>query len=143
MHPLQPNPLAPRLKAPESLSTPERSIFEQIVKSVEARHFQASDLPVLVSFVQVTAACLAQAKRAAQDPSKDSIAGWDKLLRTQLALARSLRLTTQARIDPLTIGRRANGYGRPLTFSDKIRMRNEPGYGNDEEGEMPEAKPWE
>ena len=46
-----------------------------------------------------------------------------KLLRTQMALARSRRLTVQNRIHPLTIGRRASGHGRPLTYSDMVRLQ--------------------
>lgn len=92
MHPLQPNPAVLRLTAPESLSPAEQSLFTEIVISVEPRHLHESDLPVLVSFVQATAACRAQAQRAAQDPNKETLSGWEKLLRTQLALARSLRL---------------------------------------------------
>ena len=145
MHPIQPNPTLSRLRPPEWLSPAEQLLFTEIVNSVESRHLNESDLPVLVSFVQVTAACRAQANRASQDLSKDAIDGWDKLLRTQLALARSLRLTAQARIDPLTIGRRANGYGRPLTFSDTIRTQNKAPYEGDEEDAIPSprSKPWE
>ncbi len=130
MHPLQPTGTSLRLIAPPSLTNDEQSLFTEIVSSVEPRHFAKSDLPQIVSYVQVTLACRAHATRAAADPNKNIIAAWEKLLRTQLALARSLRLTVQSRIDPLTIGRRANDHGRPLTFSDTVRLR----YSEDHSG---------
>lgn len=122
MQPLQSTITSSRLTAPPSLTNDEQSLFVELIDSVEPRHFTKSDLPQLVSYIQVTLACRAHAARVARDPSRDTISAWDKLLRTQMALARSLRLTVQSRIDPLTIGRRANGHGRPLTFSDRIRL---------------------
>lgn len=124
MHPLQATGIPTRLSPPPTLTTDEQTLFTEVVNSVEPRHFTRSDLPLIVSFCQVTAACRAHAAKAVTDPSKDTITAWDKLLRTQLALARGLRLTVQSRIDPLTVGRRANGHGRPLTYSDMVRLQN-------------------
>ncbi len=135
MHPLQPTGTSSPLTAPPSLTSAEQSLFAEIVSSVEPRHFAKSDLTQIVSYVQVTLACRAHAARAAADPSKDTVAAWDKLLRTQMALARGLRLTVQSRIDPLTIGRRENGHGRSMTFSDKVRLGLTEGYDNDDVGD--------
>jgi hypothetical protein len=129
VQPLQSTITSSRLTAPPSLTTDEQTLFTELIDSVEPRHFTKSDLPQIVSYVQVTLACRAHAAKIKTDPSKDVVSGWDKLLRAQLALARALRLTVQSRVDPLTIGRRANGHGRPLTYSDMVRLQN----GNDPE----------
>lgn len=88
-----------RLTAPASLTTKERALFMELVASVGDNHLVASDLPVLISYVQ---ACL-DAQDLARKPSKRT--EWRESVKLQMALARSLRLTVQSRVDPKTITR--------------------------------------
>ena len=76
MHPLQATGIATRLSPPATLTTDELSLFTDVVNSVEPRHFTRSDLPLIVSFCQVTAACRAHAAKATADPCKDTISAW-------------------------------------------------------------------
>jgi hypothetical protein len=89
----------PRLAAPKGLTKVERTAFTALVNACDPRHFVEADLPLLVSFVQATLL----ARMLAKDASK--ISQWDKVVRAQMALARSLRLTPQSRTDPKTLAR--------------------------------------
>jgi hypothetical protein len=92
----------PRLTAPAGLSKAERTAFTALVNACDSRHFVEADLPILVSFVQATL----MARILANDANK--ISQWDKVVRAQMALARSLRLTVQSRLDPETVARASN-----------------------------------
>jgi hypothetical protein len=61
------------------------------------------------------------AKTAAGDPR--ALATWEKATRAQTMLARALRLTPQARVDPKVIGR--NRSEPPLSAYDLMRMGKE------------------
>ena len=89
----------PRLEPPTYLRHDERTLFAELVVGCSPKHFVASDLPLLVSFVQATLL----ARCTARDPSK--IAVWEKAVRVQATLATRLRLAPQARTDPKTIAR--------------------------------------
>jgi hypothetical protein len=95
----------PRLSAPVGLSEAETTLFTTVVNACDPRHFVEADLPVLVSYVQATIT----ARALANDASK--LNEWDKIVRLQLALARSLRLTVQSRLDPETVARASNSDG--------------------------------
>jgi hypothetical protein len=87
----------PGPEPPSSLTKSERTLFIELAASAE--HLRPSDGPLLASLVHaITLAC-----RLARDPAK--IAEWDKAARTQMALARSLRLTPQSRTDSRAVGR--------------------------------------
>lgn len=91
---------SPRLTPPSCLTKAERALFIDLMDSVGERHFVRSDLPLLISYVQ--ACSLAQS--AAGKPAK--LAEWERAVKLQAMLARSLRLTVQSRTDPKTVGRR-------------------------------------
>ncbi len=95
---------ASRLTAPASLTTKERAMFDDLLSSVGDNHLVASDLPLIVSYVQ---ACI-DAQSLARKPSQRS--EWREAVKLQMALARSLRLTVQSRVDPKSITR-----GMPFT----------------------------
>src|SRR5262245_30635564 len=77
------------LTPPAHLSDAERLVFDQTVRSVSDGHFVKCDGPMLAAYAQ----CLIKAREAADvDPE-----AWAKLVRLQIALARSLRLTVQSR----------------------------------------------
>ncbi|WP_271605653.1 hypothetical protein [Bradyrhizobium sp. CCBAU 11434] len=67
--------------------------------SVGDGHLTRADMPLIVSYVQ---ACLL-AQSLARKPSQR--AEWERAVKLQMALARSLRLTVQARVHPRSIGR--------------------------------------
>jgi hypothetical protein len=88
-----------RLTAPASLTSGERTLFDDLVGACDSSHFRKSDLPLLIAFIQ--AAVISQA--AAHDPGE--IAVWEKSTRMLATLATRLRLAPQSRVDPKTIGR--------------------------------------
>lgn len=88
-----------RLTPPSSLTKAERALFIELVGSVGDGHLVASDLPVVISYVQ---ACL-DAQDLAHKPGKR--AEWRESVKLMMLLARSLRLTVQSRVDPKTITR--------------------------------------
>jgi hypothetical protein len=92
----------PRLSAPPGLSKAERTLFTTLANACDPRHFVEADLPILVSFVQATL----MVRKLANDANK--ISEWDKVVRAQMALARSLRLTVHTRLDPETVARASN-----------------------------------
>ncbi len=111
----------PRLEPPAYLNDAERTMFVELVDACDARHFVASDLPLLVSYVQATLL----ARSAARDP--DRVGVWEKAVRCQATLATRLRLAPQARIDPKTVGRRQQPQG-PLPWEiDFIEKLEKPG----------------
>jgi hypothetical protein len=74
-------------------------LFTELVEACDDHHLTAADMPVLISFVQVSI----KARKLASKP--DKVADWERLCRLQMALARSLRLTVQSRVDPKTLTR--------------------------------------
>jgi|GEM_PF-5305387 hypothetical protein len=103
-----------RLTAPASLTTKERAAFTELVASVGDGHLVASDIPLIISYVQ---SCM-DAQSLAHKPSQRS--EWREAVKLQMALARSLRLTVQSRVDPKTITRGMPHLGeRPWTRDDE------------------------
>jgi hypothetical protein len=86
----------PRLTPPSSLTASERLEFAAIVS--ENQHLRRTDAMMLGLFV-VTAA---KAQKLAR--GKD-VAAAEKAIKLSIALARSMRLTSQSVYDPKTIGR--------------------------------------
>lgn len=110
------NRLQPRLHPPTSLSKDERALFAEIVASRDPRHFVESDLPLLVSYVQATLMAHAMAREAGKT------ADWEKAVRVQAMLARSLRLTPQSRMDPKVSALRA---GAGLSIYERMALDEE------------------
>src|SRR5512132_1795584 len=79
----------PQLQPPKYLSKPERLVFSEIAAA--ARHFVASDAPMIAALAQASLI----ARRAARDASK--LQTWERAVRVQMALSRALRLTPQSR----------------------------------------------
>jgi phage terminase small subunit len=100
--PKRPVPTAPPGE-PAGLSDQETAIFQRLVASVDADHFAASDVPLLVAYAQA----IAQHDRAVQAIRRegDVIDGraspWivvqEKAQRAMVALSMRLRLSPQAR----------------------------------------------
>jgi hypothetical protein len=91
----------PWLEPSPGLTKQERKLFTEVVRSCSPKHFIESDAPQLVSYVQA----ILMARRCVRDPAK--VSTWEKAVKVQAMLARSLRLTVQSRVDPKTIGRNA------------------------------------
>lgn len=92
----KPSPLDP----PSFLKPAARAIFNELVGSVDSRHFTKSDLPLLVSLAQVTLLTRQTAGNAKRFQQ------WEKAVRLQTSLCTRLRMTPQSRLDPKTVSRR-------------------------------------
>jgi hypothetical protein len=101
-----------RLRPPTSLTKVEQSIFSEL--AANAPHLRAADVMLLASLAQATNL----SRRTARDPSKAAV--WERATRMQMALARSLRMTPQSRIDA-----RAAGRQQPLSESYYDLMESE------------------
>jgi|SRR6516164_7071026 hypothetical protein len=87
------------LNPPTSLTKEEKAAFTDLVASVDYRHLSQADMPLLISYIQASI----KARKLARTTD---IANWERAVRAQMALARSLRLTVQARVNPKTLTRR-------------------------------------
>ncbi len=95
---------------PTSLTKRERDLFAELAASVT--HLTATDAPMLASYVQT----ILLARQLGRDAAR--IAEFEKLVRAQTLLARALRLTAKARINPISVGRRLQG--SPPSYYDRI-----------------------
>jgi hypothetical protein len=82
---------------PSILSDSEQRIFAETVAGFP--HLDQCDALLVAAFAQASVKAQELAKSAA-------VPDWERAVRTQLALARSLRLTQQSRVDPQSLGRR-------------------------------------
>lgn len=107
-----------RLEPPASLSEAERTIFTALVASCDPRHFQASDLPLLVRYCEACTLGDLAATELRRDGAvvKGKASPWiviqEKSVRAMVALSMRLRLSPQSRTDPKTIGRQQTPIGR-------------------------------
>jgi phage terminase small subunit len=108
----------PRLEPPESLSDAERAVFIDIAGSVGRRHFQPSDMPLLVAYVR---AILMEQEASHELSDNGAVHGgkaspWlvvlEKAQRAMVALSGRLRLSPQAR-SPSAIAKEAPPGRRP------------------------------
>jgi phage terminase small subunit len=95
-------PIPTRLTPPSSLAEPEKAIFTSIVSACAPKHFNRSDLPLLVAYCEAAA----MSEQAAAELRKAPIVNgkpspWlmvqEKSVRAMVALALGLRLSPQAR----------------------------------------------
>jgi hypothetical protein len=106
----------PRVTAPPDLTRPERALFNELVASVDPRHFVTSDVPLLVSFIQST--LLSRRAAVKMEKNIDWIKPWEAATRMQ-SLATRLRLAPQARTSPMTASRHAAYQPQPEVKSEK------------------------
>jgi len=92
--PLAGSPKRPKLIPLGSLSKPERRVFDHLVRT--NGHLRQADIPMLQLL------CAAYCRAMSKKPGGDD---WERANRIVLALARSLRLTVQATIEPRTVAR--------------------------------------
>lgn len=103
---------------PTTLSAPAARIWREIASQTPGDHFRPSDAPLFASYVEVCAQLEAAAAELARSGAvvdgKPSpwLAAYEKLVRSQSALALRLRLCPSARLDPKTVGR-AQASGAP------------------------------
>ncbi len=84
-------------------------MFVEIVGACSPKHFVASDLPILISFIQATLLSRQSSQKAADDAK--ALAIWEKATHMQATLATRLRLAPQSRFDA-----RANARQQPSPF---------------------------
>src|SRR6516162_1240026 len=97
-----PPPPSKGLRAPESLSEPERKLFVAIIRNCGADHFRESDLPLLCRYVEASVLAERAAEELRQKPIIDNKPSpWvvikEKATRDMVALSMRLRLSPQAR----------------------------------------------
>ena len=85
------------ITVPSSLDKSERALFNEIVST--HGHLAAGDAPLIVAFVE------ARLKAAKLAKGKD-VQSWERASRMALAIARSLRITPQAKVHPEAAGRK-------------------------------------
>lgn len=88
------------IKTPSGLIASEKKLFNTMIASVGFNHFTPSDVPLIVSYVQATL----MAQRAAKSPLQIGL--FERAVKAQILLARSLRLTPRARIDARAAARK-------------------------------------
>jgi phage terminase small subunit len=121
-----------RLSPPDHLGPDERRRFIELVGACDPQHFRASDLPLLVRYVEADVmAERAAVELAASGPVLDGKASpWivvqEKAVRALVALSMRLRVCPQSRTDPKTVGRKSNGPG--ISADDFLRIKV---YGED------------
>jgi hypothetical protein len=104
------NGKGPRLEPPASLSGAERSVFVGLVTACDPDHFRASDLPLLVRYVEaITLADRAALELRNGAVVKGKASPWlavqREAVKAMVALSIRLRLSPQSRIDPKTLAR--------------------------------------
>ena len=87
---------------PADLAPAVAEVFKETVASCSPKHFRKSDIPVLTSYATATVLATHYAKSMVDAAA---IKTWNEIVKLQLALARSLRLTVQSRADAKTIAR--------------------------------------
>jgi hypothetical protein len=112
------NELAPRMTSPETLSTEERGLFDEIVCGVHPRHFARHQQHLLASYVRVTVRLSHLSDRAPLDE-------FSELVRLQYSAATRLRLTPQSLNEPKTAARRAAEHYQPTPIDEYLRSSNE------------------
>ena len=106
------------LRPPHHLTAKEAALFVEVVANAPAGQFGASDVYLLSSFVRVTLVCDHAAKALAKATDKNRPARMkmlDQAIKMQALLASKLRLATQSRIAPRTVGRAHDGH-RPSAY---------------------------
>jgi phage terminase small subunit len=118
-----------RIRAPDDLSSAEKSLFISIVAGCPARHFRVTDAPLVTSFVR---AVLAEKEAADHLESEGKVVdgkvnAWFSILmqaqKQVLAMARALRLSPLSRT-PLHQGTLGKKEDRPLSYYDEMRLRD-------------------
>ena len=106
------------LRPPHHLTAKEAALFVEVVGNAPAGQFGATDVYLLSSFVRVTLVCDHAAKALAKATDKNRPARMkmlDQAIKMQALLASKLRLATQSRIAPRTVGRAHDGH-RPSAY---------------------------
>jgi phage terminase small subunit len=102
-----------RLRPPPDLGPAELTLWHEIVTSVDARHFVASDAPLLGRYVEaaVLAAIAGAELRKYGGVTNGRVSPWltvqEKSVRSMVALSHRLRLAPASRQDRKTVASRA------------------------------------
>jgi len=117
-----------RIEPPRNLTKTEATLFNEIVRSLEPKHFAKSDAPLLSRYcknlVQADIASGHLDREGAVD-ANGKLNSWlrvqEKLDRTIVALASKLRLCPSARIGPRDAHRRATN-ARELSYYERMEL---------------------
>ena len=120
------------LSVPASLTAPEAAVWRQTIAALPRAWLRGEQGPILERYCKhvVRAQCL-ETLIAATNPASD-LDVFAKLMRLAgeetariLALSRSMRLTSQSRIHPVTAGARAAGSRPAPDIAEFMRDRND------------------
>jgi hypothetical protein len=112
-----------RLKPPSSLSKVEQAIFIDIVASVAAGHFAASDMPLLCAYARAVAEEelagreLRRGGHVVNGKPSPWIVIQEKSVRALVSLSMRLRLSPQARKQHAPAAP-----GRPLSYYERMKL---------------------
>ncbi len=128
----------PRLRPPDDLTEAQAAIWRTVVESLPAEHFRRVDSHLLRSFVEVTAR-LREAEQSLRlgvvhgDAINPSLGVYERAVRLQMALARSLRIATSSRVDKVSAGANArrDSSAQPWRYDDLEGKTDPPEWGSD------------
>jgi hypothetical protein len=116
-----------QLRAPPQLSLNERKVFGEVVSSVRAGHFEASDLALLVEFSRLAVLVGALWEAYHQGEDEEALANLTTAQKSLFACCRLLRLAPSARTPnhPTREGQRRSAGRQRLapsgSFYDAVR----------------------
>jgi hypothetical protein len=109
--------LRPLTALPSELNATDRALFKEIIGSLDSRAIAECDMPLFVSYVQITGLVR---KLAAKKPEPGTIAALDRMVRVQASLATRLRLSPQSRLDRKVVGRMVDKKAETVSFYDTM-----------------------
>lgn|SRR5262245_28150323 len=111
----------PVLQAPANLAPVEREVFENLVATIDRKHFRPSDLPLLCAYCRAIVFEERAGRELTQDPTNTKwLAVWEKAGRAIVQLAGKLRLSPQSRQHATTTARMST-YSGPRPWDDARR----------------------
>jgi hypothetical protein len=112
--------LRPLTALPSELNATDRALFKEIIGSLDSRAIAECDMPLFVSYVQITGLVRKLAAKAAKKPEPGTIAALDRMVRVQASLATRLRLSPQSRLDRKVVGRMVDKKAETVSFYDTM-----------------------
>jgi hypothetical protein len=93
-----PAPSFARVSPPAGADAAQLEVFQQITNSVDAGHFEASDVPLLMAYVDAILLQRRSAKELAEHPNNtDALAAFSVAVRLLVLLAAKLKLSPMSR----------------------------------------------
>ena len=120
-----------RLRPPPELTEIERQIFVDIIAATKSEHFRASDLPLLVNYVQAIASAreanehLRSEGRVVDGKPNPWLSVLAQAQKAVLAFAHRFRLSPQGRSP--TVSSRPSKATAPLSYYERMKLEQSDG----------------